>query len=251
MMYSLFPEFKKPMIFGHRGSPVKAPENTLSSFKECVNAGVPGIELDIHRCGSGELVVIHDFSTLRVTGRDLPVEEASWRILKELDAGSWFSPAFSGEGLVLLEDVFTNFGDSVYYDIEIKDSTLFPQKIAEALSRLLQDFNLSRKCLVSSFNPFALNAFKNFSPDVPTAVIYSSAKNMPFIVRSSLNKLIGRWDCLKPHWKMALGPVFPAVKFHPVIPWTVDDTKTAESLIKKGVRGIISNKPDDLLEIIP
>lgn len=250
-MNNLFPEYKKPIIFGHRGSPVKAPENTLASFKECVNSGVPGIELDIHRCGSGELVVIHDFTTQRVTGRDLPVEEASWRILKELDAGSWFSPSFSGERLVLLEDVFNYFGDSVYYDIEIKDSTLFPQRIAESLSGLIEIFKLGLKCLVSSFNPFALNAFKNFSPDVPTAVIYSNAKKMPFIVRSSLNKFIGRWDCLKPDLEIARKPVFPAIKMHPVIPWTIDDPEAAGQLIKKGARGIISNTPDKLLELTP
>ena len=243
-MSDLFPDHPGPIIFGHRGSPTKAPENTLSSFKYCLNSGITGIELDIHRCSSGEIVVIHDFNTYRVTGRNFPVEETSWRILKELDIGSWFSSQFSDERIPLLEDVFNLMGNSVYYDIEIKDSTLFPQRIAKNLAKLISDYQLENRCMVSSFNPFAVNTFKNFNTKVPTAIIYTDDKSMPFIVRSSLNKLIGRWNALKPRWDMATRLFFPAIKLHPVIPWTVDDSETAAKLIKKGVRGIITNKPE-------
>ena len=43
---------------GHRGAKGHAPENTIASFSKALELGVDGIELDVHVCATGELVVI-------------------------------------------------------------------------------------------------------------------------------------------------------------------------------------------------
>ena len=45
---------------GHRGACGYEPENTLRSFNHAMQLGVDMVELDIHICKSGEIVVIHD-----------------------------------------------------------------------------------------------------------------------------------------------------------------------------------------------
>jgi glycerophosphoryl diester phosphodiesterase len=55
------------LIIGHRGASGTAPENTLASFEKAIRMGVKMIELDVHRCASGELVVIHDEKINRTT----------------------------------------------------------------------------------------------------------------------------------------------------------------------------------------
>ncbi|WP_282085234.1 glycerophosphodiester phosphodiesterase [Aquimarina algiphila] len=54
-------------IFGHRGAAGLVAENTLESIKEALKHKVDGIEIDVHRCKSGELVVIHDETLDRTT----------------------------------------------------------------------------------------------------------------------------------------------------------------------------------------
>src|SRR5271157_5413371 len=49
-----------PAVIGHRGGRKWAPENTLAAFKKCLDAEIDGIELDVQRCKTGELIVIHD-----------------------------------------------------------------------------------------------------------------------------------------------------------------------------------------------
>ena len=48
------------LIYGHRGAKGEAPENTLTSFQQCLKHGVRRCELDLHRSMDGELMVIHD-----------------------------------------------------------------------------------------------------------------------------------------------------------------------------------------------
>ena len=51
---------KEPLIIGHRGAKGHIAENTLPSIAKAMELGVDGIEIDIFKCASGELVVFHD-----------------------------------------------------------------------------------------------------------------------------------------------------------------------------------------------
>ena len=47
-------ENSKVLVLGHRGSPNKEIENTLSSFKTAIEDGADGIELDVHLSADGK-----------------------------------------------------------------------------------------------------------------------------------------------------------------------------------------------------
>ena len=48
------------LIFGHRGSPKRFPENTLASFDEAVRAGADGFETDLRLLTDKTAVLYHD-----------------------------------------------------------------------------------------------------------------------------------------------------------------------------------------------
>lgn len=48
------------LIFGHRGAPRRARENTLEAFAAARDEGADGVELDVHRTADSVLVVHHD-----------------------------------------------------------------------------------------------------------------------------------------------------------------------------------------------
>jgi glycerophosphoryl diester phosphodiesterase len=245
----IYPGEKEPYLFAHRGYSKIAPENTLAAFDEAVNRKIPGVELDIHLCKSGELVVTHDDNLVRVTGFDGIVEDYDYADIKNLDCGKWKDPKFTGEKLPLLQDVFDLLGNKVYYDIEIKCRKTAETGIEKKLFELIKSYGLDERIIVSSFNPMPLKYFKKIAPHIPTAIIYCVSDELPWYLRHGEGKWLGSADILKPeHIKinrvsMLLNHI---IKRGPVLPWTVDDPEEATRLIKAGVNGIISNDPGSL-----
>src|SRR5687767_11638853 len=51
---------KRFLIFGHRGSPKRYPENTLASFDEALRVGADGFETDLRLLSDRTAVLYHD-----------------------------------------------------------------------------------------------------------------------------------------------------------------------------------------------
>ncbi len=95
-----------PVLIAHRGLLRHAPENTLPAFAVCLELAI-GFELDVRTTKDGHLIVIHDDSIERTTnGPDRSVRQMTLEQVKQLDAGSWFDPAFSNVRVPTLEEVF-------------------------------------------------------------------------------------------------------------------------------------------------
>jgi glycerophosphoryl diester phosphodiesterase len=241
----IFPGMKEPLLFGHRGFSYLAPENTLAAFALLLEHKIPGVELDVHLCRSGELVVVHDDNLLRLSGYNGFVKETDYSILKTQDVGSHFAPRFSGERIPLLSEVFDLLKDRVYYDIELKTRRLACGELEKKVIKMVNDYGLQTRVLFSSFNPFSLRALKSIGWR-RNAVIYSNSKGLPFYLRHGEGRLISGCSIIKPHWKILENRAFHFLRKRssfPIITWTVDDPDIGQRLLKFGVAGIISNNP--------
>ncbi len=58
----------RPLVIGHRGSPLDEPENTLPSFRRALADGADAIELDVRTTADGRLVCFHDETLERTSG---------------------------------------------------------------------------------------------------------------------------------------------------------------------------------------
>ena len=143
---------KQPKNFAHRGGRRWAPENTLSAFRKSVELGVDGIELDIHKCKSGELVVIHDDTVNRTTGGTGRVKEMTWSELSALDAGSWYDKKFAGEKLPLLKEVLDLVNGKLTINVEIKNCPTIYPGIDDDLIAMLEHYPYPEKIVISSFD---------------------------------------------------------------------------------------------------
>jgi glycerophosphoryl diester phosphodiesterase len=222
------------LLFAHRGCSSLLPENTMRSFKKARELHSPGIELDVHLCATGELVVVHDDTFLRTAGDERAVAALPWAAIAQLDLGA-------GERPPLLAEVLEEFCPEQYLDIELKTQAIRHDPLPEKLAALLWAMGerVLRSVTVSSFNPFALLAFKKFCRTVPTAAIWCIDAALPSVLHHGLGGLICGCDYLKPSYRQA----HPFIK--PVVPWTVDDNDTADRLLKCGCAGIITNRPQD------
>lgn len=245
----ILPDRKRPLVFAHRGCSAEAPENTMAAFALARERGIPGIELDIHLCASGELVVIHDYSTGRVGDKDVSVEGSSYATLCGVDLGTKKDARWKGEKPPLLSDLFERFGSAFYYDVEIKSDTSLDIGLEAALARLLDSMRMREHVLVSSFNPMSLRRFKGLCPSVPTGIIYCVADDVPAYLRHGEGALLAGSDYLKPKYVKVRAPVMfarRALGGRPVITWTVDDPAEAKRVLALGCAGVISNAPDKL-----
>ena len=94
----------KPIIVAHRGLDEHAPENTLPAFTAALDLGL-ALEFDVRFTADREMVVIHDATVDRTTNGTGEVADMSLSELRNLDAGSWFSPRFTGERVPTLAEL--------------------------------------------------------------------------------------------------------------------------------------------------
>jgi glycerophosphoryl diester phosphodiesterase len=245
---AVLPDRPRPLLFAHRGCSSLAPENTMASFKLAKQFGLPGIELDIHLCASGELVIAHDDNFKRTSNDPRNIEELTYEEIKSIDVGSFFDTSFKNERVVLLEEVLEEFCPGMYIDIELKTKKTSHDILPELAAKKIKSFGerIMQSVTISSFNPFALRAFKKAAPEIPTALIWSNDLEVPKFLRHCQGRLIAGCDYLKPeHAQVQRANHF--INHGPIIPWTIDDSDLAKKMIALGVEGIISNKPQELM----
>lgn len=131
-------------IIGHRGAAGLVPENTLESITEALKHKVDGIEIDVHCCKSGEIVVMHDETLDRTTNATGPVNQHTLSELKQFATKEGYSIPTLIEVLALIN------GDCLL-NIELKGKeTVTP--VIKLLETFIKQSNWT-------YNHFILSSF--------------------------------------------------------------------------------------------
>jgi glycerophosphoryl diester phosphodiesterase len=96
---------RETKVVAHRGLILDAPENTIASFRACLELGF-GFEFDVQRTKDGHLVCLHDQTVDRTTDAKGAIAQLNRYQTVGFDAGSWFSPRFEGQVIPGINDVF-------------------------------------------------------------------------------------------------------------------------------------------------
>ena len=236
--------------FAHRGASAAAPGNTLAAFRLAAEMGADGVELDVQLSQDGEAVVIHDFSVDGTTDGQGAVRKMTLPQLKELDAGSWFGPAFAGERIPTLQEVFDVIGHRLLINVEIKRLPGRSSGLEAEVVRLIEDNNLVHRVIASSFNPLSLRKVKRLNPNIPTGLLY--APDQPLFLRRAWLGPIVPHEFRHPHHSMVdeRFMAWAGNQGYRVNTWTVDEPDEMRRLVRLGVHGIITDCPNLLAEIL-
>lgn len=239
---------RRILNIAHRGASTVAPENTLAGFARAEALGADGVELDVRLCADGVPVVIHDASVDRTTDGSGRVADMTLTQLKELDAGSWFGPAFSEEPIPTLTETLETVGRKLLLNVELKGEGLLNRRLARAAVEAIKHHGLGERVLLSAFNPFILRRVQKIAPQIPTALLYASTSWPRFA------SLVARrpYAALHPHVAAVSEEHVDWIRRHDhrIHVWTVDDPSAMRRLIRWGVDGIITNVPDQLSGIL-
>jgi glycerophosphoryl diester phosphodiesterase len=247
-----------PQVVAHRGGRMWAPENTLAAFRKSVELGADGIELDIHRCKTGELIVIHDEEVDRTTNgtglvRDKTLAElralsagAKWAPasqLRKLSAGITYSSEFKNEKLPLLSEVFDLVHGKLSINVEIKNAPIDYPGIEDDLIALLKTYPYPDKIIVSSFDHDVVHRFHEKAPQYKCAILTDCILSDV----GSYAKNVGA-----DNWNPAFGDfrIDAAKRAHDaglkVNVWTVNSPADWKTAISMPVDGIITDDPEGL-----
>lgn len=170
----------KPYIIGHRGAMGSAPENTAASFKKALQNEADGVEFDVHLSKDGIPVVIHDERVDRTTRSSGLIKELTLEQIKQLDAGSYYSDEFRGEKILTLEETLEIVKETEIINIEFKNGPVFYEGMEEIVLKIIDNFKLIEKIIISSFNHYSIKNVKKISPHIKTGLLYMAGLYQPW-----------------------------------------------------------------------
>lgn len=239
----------KPIInFAHRGASAYCPENTMAAYSKALELGATGIETDVQRTKDGRLVTIHDESLKRTTGLDQLVKDIHFSDLRRLDAGSWKSAAFTSERIPALEELLELIHPTdCMLNIELKNTAVRYEGMEEQVIRMVRDFRMEERIVISSFNHYSLALCKQLAPEIRTGILYSEGLYRPWAYAKTLHA-----DALHAHHMAVLPEWVKEAELEGIVyhPWTVNDEARMEQLVDAGAAGIITDYPDRLNAIL-
>lgn len=233
-----------PKVIAHRGGRQWAPENTLAAFRRSVELGVDGIELDVHRCATGELVVIHDEDLNRTTNGAGFVKDASYAELAKLSAGLWYGKEFADEYIPLLKEVLELVDGRMIINIELKNTPIEYPGIEEDLLSLIEGYQRKDTLIISSFDHKVMRKLHELAPSLNTALLAAAL----FIdIKEYAAKMGARFfhpalDCLRAD---GVEEAHAAGLF--VSAWTCNTQRDWQDAIDMGVDGIVTDDPQGLI----
>ena len=161
-----------PLVIGHRGAPLIAPENSLASFLAAQKLGADAVEFDLHVTVDGEIVVFHDDHLGRMTGARGPLFA---RTLAELQTLRLAEPhqggGYGDERIPTLEALLDAVGGQLPLLVELKDWRFVQRRYAEQLVALLDRFDALTRTALISFQRSLVQAVKAVSRDLPIGEI--------------------------------------------------------------------------------
>jgi len=230
------------MIQAHRGASAYCPENTLEAFSKAIEQGADGIELDVHLTKEGEVVVAHDERLERVSNGTGYINDHTLEELKSLD----FAKLLPGPvcRIPTLSEVFSLVKpSSLSVNIELKTTERLYPGLCGKLAALVEEFGMGERILYSSFNHYSLQEIRQIDPKVKIGLLYQLGMVDPWVYANYVGA-----DAIHPHYYVVAALPETVERCHEngvkVNVWTVDDGEAIKMMLKSGVDGIITNKPD-------
>ncbi|MFQ5434029.1 MAG: glycerophosphodiester phosphodiesterase [Anaerolineae bacterium] len=250
------------MVIAHQGGEGLRPSNTMAAFSNAMTLGVDVLEMDIHLTADGEIVVMHDDTVDRTTNGTGAIKEMTLAQIKALDAGDYWTDddgrthPYRGQGITVptLREVFEAFPD-MPMNIEIKQKE---PPMVEPFCALIREYGMADRVLAASFHPEAMTAFRETCPEVATSMVEDEIR--PFFVLNlafvggvyafpgealQVPEYSGNLHVVTPRFVRTAQRQNVAVHV-----WTVNDPADMQRMLELGVDGIITDRPDLLLDVL-
>ena len=211
-------------------------ENTIESVKKAIQLNVDGIEIDVFKSKTGELVVYHDPFLSRLSNSNAFIEQISLDSIKKVELKG-------GLSIPTLKEVIDIIPEKIFLNIELKGSnTAF--KTNKVIIEYLKEFNLPpSKFIISSFRWDELIKFRDLNKDIPIAILVDSLYKIDSAIKlaNEINAI-----ALNPNNKFITKKIVNKIQSNniKVFPYTINSPKNIKRMKLMGVDAIITDYPE-------
>jgi len=226
----------KLLKIGHRGAAGYLAENTIASFKKALDLHVDGIELDVHLCASGELIVFHDFTLDRNTDATGEVSKCTLKQLQSV-------VVLNAHYIPSLIEVLDVIDKKCIVNIELKGKNT-ATKTVRVIQKYIQENNWSYShFIVSSFQKHELETISELDKNIPIAVLTKA--NLDEAIEFA--KTVGA-KIIHPNFTLLSRDNVKRVQDEGYLinTWTVNEVESIARMKAYNVNGIIGDFPDRL-----
>lgn len=223
---------ERPQIVAHRAGALFAPENTVAALEQAIADGADQAEIDVQQLRDGTLVVLHDATFQRTTGQALAVSDASWDMVRTLDAGAFFSAAYTGEPVATLEDMLRAAKGRIRLMIELKGAD---DGLRQAVLAQIRQYGMEAQCSIASMELDVLRQVKEDAPALETvyisALLISDRYDLQYVDSYSVETT-----------SLTVGMVIQAhAQGKKIYGWTANSTKSLDKLLRCEVDGLVTD----------
>lgn len=236
--------FVLPLILGHRGARAVKTENTVDAFRYACQAGIKWVELDAMLSKDGVVMVFHDETLERLTGKEGRLDELTAEQVQKLS----LKPEGKIPTLAEVLDVLNEFQACV--NIEIKPSR--PELARETAKKVWQvvcekGFDNPDRLVFSSFEWDALEETLVLAPHIRRGVLVEDISGdwRPAAKKVSAYSINYDADLLTPE-------LIKEIKQggYRLMAYTVNDVGQAKSLREAGVEAFFCDDPVSMTDAL-
>jgi glycerophosphoryl diester phosphodiesterase len=262
---------------GHRGCRGLMPENTIPAMIKAIDLGVNTLEMDLVITADKKVVVSHepyfnheittlpDGDTLDAKDEwNYNIYHMTYDSVKLYDIGMKPHPRFPmQQKMRIFKPLLSDLIDSaesycertdhlpVNYNIEIKSldsaDNLYhpaPEEYVDLVMKVVNDKKIAKRIILQSFDVRSLQVAGKKYPGIKLSYLIDIGTKIP---EHDFEKVLGFWpDVISPDYSLVTKHNTRMLHDQGIliIPWTIDDLKTAKNLYEMGVDGIITDYPD-------
>ena len=224
------------LTIGHRGAKGHTAENTLASFQKALDLNVDMIELDVHQCASGEIVVLHDDTIDRTTSGSGLVTHLSLSQLKMV------SIEFEHQIPTLVE-VLDLINRKCVVNIELKGANTAMGTLDIIAIYIGEKQWQPTDFILSSFDWLAFEEVHQLNPNIPIGVLTATDIDLAIGFAKFCNA-----TAVHPYFHLLTHDMVSKIKAEnlKIYPWTVNEAEDIIFVQSFNVDGIITDYPDRL-----
>lgn len=227
-------EMQNILKIGHRGAKGYEPENTLVSFQKALELNTDGIELDVHICKTGEIIVMHDETVDRTTNGTGAIADLTRAELKMLRIHNHIQ-------IPTLEEVLPLFNKNHLINIELKGANT-AQKVCDCIEKYVNQNRLDyHNFIISSFQEKSIAEASDYNKKIPLGILTHTNLEEALQWASTYHA-----TAIHPHFSLltAENVALTRQKGYQIYTWTVNEAADIASVKSFGVNGIITDFPD-------
>lgn len=222
--------------FGHRGAKGHLAENTIPSILKALEFGVDGIEIDVHKCKTGELVVFHDFTLDRITNGTGEISNFTLKELKNVVVLERFK-------IPTLIEVLEVIDKKCILNIELKGKNTAQETVA-IIEHYIENKQWNyNHFMVSSFQKKELIDVFNSNKNIVLGILTKANLEEAIMFAKTINA-----KAIHPNFSLlSLDNVKVAqAQGYKINTWTVNTPQAIKRMKSYNVDAIISDFPDRL-----